>query len=143
MKHSFSFGLACALVLLAGCGKKASEADLVAGLSDEKVQPASAAAAVPDGGGLLFVEPGNVQLCAYIVHIVAKVSWKVQDPTVSKVRVEVNQKGDAERKLFTVQGPQGEQMTGPWVTKGTQFHLMDDATNKELATFEVTNKRCN
>jgi len=143
MKHSFSFGLACAIVLLAGCGKKASEADLVADLSGEKVQPASASVAVPDGGGLLFVEPGNVQFCADIVNIVAKVSWNVRDPAISKVRVEVNQQGEAERKLFTVQGTNGEQMTGAWVTKGSQFHLMDDATNKELATFEVTNKSCN
>ncbi len=89
----------------------------------------------------LRVEPGVVYPCDGSDRAVARVAWKVKDPAVRSVQVQVG--GDpATRQVFIAGGPQGEGYTGRWVAGGTRFHLVDADTRRELALFQVAGGAC-
>ena len=88
------------------------------------------------------VDPGVVFACDGKDRVVATVKWQVKDPSVTTVRVEVDTAADPMRKTFSAGGAVGEAVTEDWVGEGVRFHLVDAATDKELASYEVTSKPC-
>lgn len=88
------------------------------------------------------VEPGVVYACDGRDRVVSTVKWQVKDPSVTTVKVQVDTAEEPERKTFTAGGATGEAVTGEWVGKGVRFHLVDAATDKQLASYEVTSLPC-
>lgn len=88
------------------------------------------------------VEPGEVFACDGRDRVISTVKWQVKDPSVATVKVEVDSAQGSERQTFAAGGNVGEARTGEWVVAGVRFHLIDGATNKELASYEVTSLPC-
>lgn len=88
------------------------------------------------------VTPGTVQMCDGRDRVVSTVTWRVKDPTVATVRIEVDSEEAPERKTFATGGNVGEAQTGEWVVAGVRFHLVDAATGKELASHVVAGEAC-
>ena len=104
--------------------------------------PAAAVAAARPVDATLTVDPGHVTTCKEGDRTVAIVKWQVTKPGVETVRVEVDSDKDPSRKTFTMGGATGEATTGDWVGAGVRFHLIDGASNEELATHVVDLKPC-
>ena len=126
---------------------------LFASLGCQKVQPpadslptepgvAAAPQAVP-ADVVFTVEPGQVHMCDGRDRVASDVSWQVNVPDVTTVRIEVDTAADAVRKTFAAGGAGGSEKTGDWVVQGVRFHLVDAATGKELASHEVKGLPCN
>lgn len=80
----------------------------------------------------LRVVPAHVYRCAGRDRVVAAVTWSVADQTVENVEIRVTGPGENVAKVFTAGGTQGLASTGPWVTEGVGFSLVDAATGREL-----------
>lgn len=138
--HSIKNSLLALLVLtaLAGCQRAAPPADALPA-SSEAVEPV-----VETTNGIVFrVAPGEVHMCDGRDRVASEVSWEVNDPSVTTVKVEIDTVADPTRKTFTAGGAAGSEKTGEWVVQGVRFHLIDGATGKELASHEVTGLPCN
>ena len=88
------------------------------------------------------VEPGQVFACDGRDRVISTVKWQVKDPSVATVKVEVDSAQESKRQTFAAGGNAGEARTGDWVVAGVRFHLIDGATDKELASYEVTSLPC-
>lgn len=89
------------------------------------------------------VEPAVVYACEGRDRTAATVKWAVRDPSVVTVKVEIDTATNPSRQTFTVGGAaEGEAKTEEWVGAGTRFHLLDAATGKELANYEVSSLPC-
>ena len=97
-------------------------------------------AAMP--GATLQVKPDVIPGCDPLAKIAAKIHWQVTDAAITRVTLEISEDPHSVRKLFAQGGANGEATTGNWVAQGMQFHLLDAATGKELATHVVIHHPC-
>lgn len=93
--------------------------------------------AAPDPASIRF-SPSAVSECGGGT-IAGEVSWR---SSAKRVRVEVGQVGNEQRKVFFVGAPVASGMTEQWVRKGTVFILLDDERNEYLDSIEVEGTPC-
>lgn len=139
-----SLTLFAALVLagLVACSRNTPPVDSLP-VPSTTGSPDPAGAAAPASSPVDFlVEPGVVHMCDGQDRVVSTVKWRVDDASVSTVRIEVDSTQDPERKTFAAGGATGEAKTGDWVVAGVRFHLVDAATGKDLAKHEVSGLPC-
>ena len=133
------------MVMLAGCSKNAPPSDGLPVAAPTEVaatpSPPTASDVVADPLADFTVDPGVVYSCDGRDRTESTVTWKVKDPSVT-VRIEGDSTSDPMRKTFTIGGASGEARTENWVGAGTRFHLVDGASGKELAGYEVTSLPC-
>jgi hypothetical protein len=103
---------------------------------------ATSAASAQNALADFSVDPGHVFACDGRDRTISTVKWRVKDPAVKTVKVDVDTALKPERKEFAAGGATGEAHTGNWVVAGARFHLLDGATDKELASYEVTSLPC-
>ncbi len=89
------------------------------------------------------VDPAVVHACDGKDRVVSNVTWRVDHPAVTTIRVEVDAGADSTRKVFTAGGATGAAETGDWVVAGVRFHLVDAASGNELAMREISSLPCN
>ena len=146
--HGLALVAALSAAALTACSPSAPPSDgLPATQAPAGEAPAAATTAVaaaPAGtvAATLSVEPGVVHACEGRDRVAANVTWRVDDPSVTTVRVEVDSATDPKRNVFASGGATGEQKTDEWVVAGVRFHLIDIASNTELASYEVTSLPC-
>jgi len=114
----------------------------VADTSSPAPAPSAPAAPAVNADVDFTVEPGVVYACEGRDRTSAMVKWEVRDPSVVTVKVEIDTAMDPSRQTFTAGGVVGEAKTEEWVGAGTRFHLLDAATGKELANYEVSSLPC-
>lgn len=93
-------------------------------------------------GATLQVKPDVIPGCDPLAKIASKIHWQVTDAAITRVTLEISEDPHSVRKLFAQGGANGEATTGNWVAQGMQFHLLDAATGKELATHVVIHHPC-
>lgn len=135
------FWCAAAVLALGGCQKAAPPADSLP--APAPVEAGTADATAQSSDVVFTVTPGEVHMCDGRDRVVSEVSWRVTDPAVSTVKVEIDTETDPARKVFTSGGATGSEKTGDWVVKGVRFHLMDGVSGKELASHQVAGLPCN
>ena len=114
--------------------------DSVATASTVAAPPVARSTAMP--GVTLQVSPDVIPGCDPLAKIASKIHWQVTDAAITRVTLEISEDPHLVRKLFAQGGTNGEAATGNWVTQGMQFHLLDAATGKELATHVVIHHPC-
>lgn len=97
---------------------------------------------IPAGIGVIEANPSIIDTCTGDGLIVSEIRWRVTDPFVDKVRIEVSQVGDSDRKVFYGGAPEGAMHTEKWVRPGTVFILLDDSSNRVIDTIEVRGRSC-
>ena len=147
MRASHKQMLLVALVLVLGaCSEQNAPAETSA--APGAAEAPAAAVAIPEVGtgstelADFTVTPGHVFACEGRDHVTSTLKWLVKDPTVVTVKVLVGDRGTTERKTFAASASSGEAVTGNWVGDGTHFYLVDGATGKELASYEVPSHPC-
>lgn len=140
--HALVLLLATSAAALVGCSQNQPPADALPIPGPKPANPAAVAAEPVNPLADFSVTPGVVFACDGRDRVTATVTWKVKDPSVATVKIEVDSTTDPLRKTFTAGGATGEAVTGDWVGAGVRFHLVDAAGGKELATYEVTSKPC-
>lgn len=123
---------------LAGCSKDSPPAELPSSTPAAVESPVAPAASLAD----FSVVPGEVYACEGRDRTVSTVKWRVKDASIATVRIEVDSAQDPTRKTFAAGGASGEAVTGEWVVAGVRFHLVDAASGKELANYEMKNLPC-
>lgn len=96
---------------------------------------------VPSAKALLTVVPGYLSECA-AYDGVAQVAWDASAVGASRVRVEVGQLGNTDSRVFYEGDGRSSVATGPWVTAGTVFILVDRDTGALLDSYEVKALPC-
>lgn len=142
--------LAAAMLGLAACSQNPPPADSLPIPGPAASSAAAPAAATGVGTGTLLsdtveyftVDPGQVFACDGRDRATSTVKWKINDPSVTTVKLQVNTAADPERKTFATEGGSGEAKTENWVVAGVRFYLVDAGTGKDLASYEVTSQPC-
>ena len=141
--------LAAAIVGLAACSPNPPPADSLP-VPAASTPAAAPAASTSVGTGTLLsdtveyftVDPGQVFACDGRDRVTSTVKWKITDPSVTTVKLQVNTAAEPERKTFATEGGSGEAHTENWVVAGVRFHLVDAGSGKDLASYEVTSQPC-
>ncbi len=81
----------------------------------------------------ITANPNPIPVPAGVTAGQTTISWSAPDSTAIEIHV-----GSATGTLFTTGGPSGSAQTGPTITNGTQFFLVDAATQLPLASTTVT-----
>ena len=102
--------------------------------------PIAGSTAMP--GVTLQVNPDVIPGCDPLAKIASTIHWQVTAAAITRVTLEISEDSHSVRKLFAQGGANGEAITGNWVAQGMQFHLLDAATGKELATHVVIHHPC-
>lgn len=142
--------LAAAIVALAACSQNPPPADSLPVPGAATPNAAAPAAATSVGTGTLLsetveyftVDPGQVFACDGRDRVTSTVKWKINDPSVTTVMLQVNTAAEPERKTFATEGGSGEAHTENWVVAGVRFYLVDAGSGKDLASYEVTSQPC-
>jgi hypothetical protein len=121
---------ALASLMMAGCNQGQPSAG--AAITQGSVKADSPARAT------LHVAPGTVDSCEVGATIDPVITWQRADPSVQKTRVMTDSIANPEQKLFSQAGFGGSARAGNWVVAGTRFHVFDDDTGAELASYTVT-----
>jgi len=134
------FGAMVAITALAASLGACGQSEQQPNLDATKSAPAAPATALATeaSGVMLTVQPAYVDGCKPDQSIVAKLNWH---SNVTKVQVLVTNPGQPTR-LFSESGFTGSAKTGDWVVAGTEFKLVDPATNHVLATRVVSVGSC-
>jgi len=124
-----------ASAMLVGCGQEQTTTE--AASSSASVKAGSVEASLP-AKAMLQVVPGTVDSCEVGATIDPIISWRRIDPLINSTRVTTDNPANPEERLFAKAGFGGSAKAGNWVVAGTKFHLYDDATGTELASYTVT-----
>jgi hypothetical protein len=88
------------------------------------------------------IEPGVVFSCEGRDRVTSEARWKIDDPAVSTVELQVNTPEDTERKTFATEPGTGVAHTRDWVVGGMSFYLVEQSTGKDLARYVIASHPC-
>lgn len=86
--------------------------------------------------------PSIVDVCSGDEAIVTEIRWKVVDPAVDTVRIEITRVGDETRKVFYVGPPMGQMLTEKWVRTGMVFILINHRNDEVIDAIEMRGHSC-
>jgi hypothetical protein len=92
-------------------------------------------------GVSFVVEPATLRDCD--PPVVAKLSWDVAIPGITRVDVFVVGENGDEKVMVGWKEAVGSTNTDAWVRAGTVFVLRDNQSKKQLAKVAVNSKSCN
>ena len=91
----------------------------------------------------LQVIPGTIDSCDVGATIDPMISWQRVDPSIQSTKVTTDNPANPNEKLFARGGFGGSSRAGKWVVAGTRFHVYDEQSGVELASYTVrTSKSC-
>ncbi len=93
-------------------------------------------------GAVLTVSPGHVGDCKGWERGASTIRWEVDPAQVQSTRVEVSDATNQTRKVFAGGGSSGEAVANGWVAAGVEFHVVDAASNADLASYTVDALKC-
>jgi hypothetical protein len=137
----FSMFLAVLIAGLSACAPNPPPVDFLP-MPAASAPGAAADAELSNSVVYFTVNPGQVFACAGRDRVASVVKWKINDPSVTTVNVQVNSIENPERRPFATQGAIGEAHTDNWVMAGVRFYLVDADSGKDLATYKVTSQPC-
>jgi hypothetical protein len=147
--------LLAAVLLAAACSQQPAPADTTP--APVPAAPAAVAApaapAVPAslvGKGELLdprvaffeIDPGVVFACEGRDRVTSEARWKINDPAVTTVELQVNTPDDTARKTFATEPGTGVAHTRDWVVGGMSFYLVEQSSGKDLARYVIASRPC-